>query len=78
MVPPLRRGDGRNMSRPYGLTCAYSGEPWPPAPRGDGGVASLWTPATHGDVASAWQAADRQRVGVYNGERLPNNDRRED
>ena len=27
------------MLRPSGLTCAYPGEPWPPAPRG----AEVWS-----------------------------------
>ena len=33
-------GTERNMLRPYGLTCTYPDEPWPPATQGDGGVAS--------------------------------------
>ncbi len=27
MVPPLRRGDGRNMLRPYGLADTYPSQP---------------------------------------------------
>ncbi len=29
MVPPLRRGDGRNMLRPYGLADTYPSQPAP-------------------------------------------------
>ena len=36
MVPPLRRGDGRNMLRPYGLTRTY---PSQPSRRGEGNCA---------------------------------------
>ncbi len=27
MVPPLRRGDGRNMLRPYGLVYTHPNQP---------------------------------------------------
>ena len=29
MVPPLRRGDGRNMLRPYGLADTYPSQEGP-------------------------------------------------
>ena len=69
MVPPLRRGDGRNMLRPYGITCTYPSQ-LPPGKVSDAVPASASQRALGGEAGAAGVAVgggvllldDEQRV----------------